>query len=125
MLLVDSNDLFKIFVAFDSIVFTGNLAGTIQALAQGAVQDVEDQRRFSRPGYPCYSNQRAEREAHGDILEIVVARAVNSNGLAGCRAAALRDRDRRSSCQIISGERPGLLGNLSRCAGSNHLPAVL
>ena len=53
------------------------------------------------------------------------ASAVDGNGFAIWRAAALRDRDGCPPGQVISGERPGLLCNFSRCTGSDHLPAVL
>src|SRR5437660_3157795 len=61
VLLVDGDDLIEIFVAFDSVVFTGGVARTIQALADGAVEDVEYQRGFSGPGYTRHSGQQAQR----------------------------------------------------------------
>jgi hypothetical protein len=48
VVLVDGDDLVQIFISFDSIVFTGDGARysgarTIQALADGTVEDVEYQ----------------------------------------------------------------------------------
>src|SRR5579863_6649726 len=62
---------------------------------------------------------------HGDVLEVVLASAVDGNGFDVWRAAALRDGYGCPPGQVISGERPRLPCNFSRCTGSDDLPAVL
>ena len=125
VLLVDGDDLVEVFVAFDRVVLAGGFAGTIQALADGAVEDVEHQRGFSGPGYTRHGHQQAQRQAHGEVLKVVLAGAVDGNGFVAWRAAARRDGDGSPPGQVISGERPGLPGHFSRCTGRHHLPAVL
>ena len=43
MLLADGDDLFEIFAAFNTVVLSGCIARTIQALAHGSVEDIENQ----------------------------------------------------------------------------------
>ena len=125
MLLVDGDDLVELLAAFDGVVLAGGVAGAVQALADGAVEDVEHQRGFPGPGYTRHRDQQAQRQAHGDVLQVVLARAADGDGFAAGRAAALRDRDGRPPGQVIPGERAGLRGDFGRRAGRDHLPAVL
>lgn len=79
MSLVDGDDFVEICVALDGVVFSGRVARVIEALAHGAIEDVEDQRGFARAGYSRYSNQQARRQAHVDVLEVVLASAVDGD----------------------------------------------
>ena len=63
-----------------AIEFGGRSARAVQALAHGAVEDVEDQRRFPRPGHPGHRDQQSQRQAHGDVLQVVLARPADGEG---------------------------------------------
>ena len=86
--LVDGDDPVQMLAAFDGVVLAGGIAGAVQALAQGAVEDVEDQRGFPRAGYARHSHQQAQRQAHGDVLQVVLAGAVDGDAL--CRLGVRR-----------------------------------
>src|SRR5690606_37611567 len=59
--------------------------------------------------------QRPQRERRFDVLEIVLARALDDEPLAVGRAAVLRRRDRTPSGQVVARQRalgfPNLLGS--------------
>ncbi len=86
----------------------GSIARAVQALAEGAVEDIEDQRGFARAGYARHRDQQAQRQAHGDILQVVAACAVDGDGFLARSATLRRDGDRPAPCQVIAGERAGL-----------------
>ena len=73
--------LSRMLPAFDGVVLAGEIAGAVQALADGAVEDVEDQRGFAGAGDARHGDQQAQRQAHGDVLQVVLARAVDGEAL--------------------------------------------
>src|SRR5205823_362310 len=77
--------------ALTEVLFGGMLA--VQLGLQGAEQHVVDERALSRAGHARDGGDRPERNAHVDVLEVVLARS-GQREPAGTEAAPLaRDRD--------------------------------
>ena len=72
--LVDLDHLVDQFDAFDAIVRARIVAGAVELAGERLVEDVVDERRLPRPADASDRHQRAERDAHVDVLEVVLAR---------------------------------------------------
>src|SRR5208337_2706827 len=85
--LVDLDHFVEEFKTLDGGVRAGIRFGTEEALGEGAVNDVVDQRRFAAAADTGDDNQRAQREFDVDGLEVVLARAADDQAVAAARAA--------------------------------------
>jgi hypothetical protein len=112
--LVDSDELIEMFIAFDGIMFAGGVACVSEMFVQGAVENVEDQRRLSRTRDTRHSDQQSQRKTYGDILKIILTRAVDDQCFAIRATTLLRHRDGFPPCQVIRREGPGLRGDFHR-----------
>ena len=88
VLLVDGDDLVEDIAALDSVV----LAGEPRSRHTGAARRARS--RMSKtsedlpgPGDTRHRDQQAQREAHGHVLEVMLARAVDGDGVVAWRAA--------------------------------------
>ena len=79
--LVDGDDFVEILEAFDRVVFAGLVGGAVEAGVGGSVEDVEDQRGFAGAGNTRHRHQNPERDAHRQVFQVVLARAVNGQVL--------------------------------------------
>src|SRR5262249_13164163 len=89
--LVDLDDLVDLLQALDPIVPADRLARPEQLARQGAVQDLGDERALAAPGDTGDGRERAERNGHVEVLEVVLPRPANDELLAVALAAFLRD----------------------------------
>src|SRR5690606_8536275 len=103
--LIDLNDLVDQFDAVDAVVRARLVAGPIERARKRAIQDLVDERRLARPADAGHGDERAERELHVDVLEVVLARATHDERRLA-RLAALRGHgDRALAAQVCAGQR--------------------
>ncbi len=92
--LVHADDLVDLLQPGDPGVPTRHQPGTVDLVGQHRVQDVVDERRLARPGQAGDRDELAQREAHGQVAQVVLAGAVHGQFPAGLlRAAHHRQRD--------------------------------
>src|SRR5699024_4797058 len=77
--LVDVHDLVEVVQPADRLVPSGYLPGTVELVGENLVEDVVDERRLARPGYPGDRDEVAEREGHVDPVEVVLPGAVDGD----------------------------------------------
>ena len=119
--LVDADHLVKLLGAGERVVRAWVLARAVDGLGQGAVENVVDQSAFAAAADAGDHGHDAERDADGDILQVVLAGSGNGEPLAGegARASALQHGGRTG--EIAPGERLGAGHDFSRGALSNDL----
>src|SRR5439155_14207047 len=71
------------------------------------------------------ANELAERNAHVNVLEVVLARALDNNRLAVSEAPSRRERDLTLATEILAGNRLGCCRNIAHRAGGDEAPALL
>ena len=106
-----------------SLWLAGAVRGAVEALGEGAVEDVHDQGALARSRYARHAGEDAQGEPHGNVLEIVLGRALDDDGFSGVPAAG-RNLDEDLSRQVLPGERMFGSLDLFRRALGHDLPAV-
>ena len=71
---------------FERFVRAGLFARAVEGLGERAIENVVDERAFAAAADAGDDGHHAERNADGDVLQIVLARAVHGEPLAGERA---------------------------------------
>ena len=74
-------------------------------MRQRAIENVVDQRAFAAAAHAGDNGHDAERNADVDVLQVVLARAVYGEPLAGERARLVAMEDAAGAGQIAAGER--------------------
>ena len=97
--LVDLDDLVELLDPFDRGVRARFVGRAIELARQRAVEDLVDQRRLARSADAGHGRQHAERERHVDVLEVVLARALDDD------RAARRRPPRRAACWMLRSPR--------------------
>ncbi len=103
--LIDLDHLVDVLDALDSVVCAGLVARTIQLARERSIENVVDQRRLSRTADSRYRHQLAQRDAHIDVLQVVLAGAANDEGALAARAPATRHRNRLFAAQVLPRQR--------------------
>src|SRR5437899_12132588 len=93
------------------LVDAGGRDFALEGGRDGAVERVVDKRGFAGARHAADDRERLERDPHGHVLEVVLARA-DEDEVAPARAADRRDRDRLASGDVARGERTRRLQEL-------------
>ncbi len=103
--LINADDLVDLLGAGESFVRAGFLARAVDGLGQRAVENVVDQGALAASADAGDDGHDAERDADGDVLQVVLARAGDGEPLAGkgARLGALQHGD--GAGEIAAGER--------------------
>ena len=73
--LIDVDDLVDVLDALDPVVGAGHHAGPIELPGERGVEQVGDERRFSRSGDAGHRHEQPERDFDGEIPQVVAAGA--------------------------------------------------
>src|SRR5207248_2887972 len=103
--LVDVDDLVDVLGALDARVRTRSLLRAVQHLGERAIEDVVDQRRLAGARHAGDARERAERNRHRLALEVVLARLVDDQRVAGALAPRCGYMDRARARQELAGQR--------------------
>ena len=104
----------------------GLVAGAVELVGQGPVQDVRHERALARARDAGHGHEACQREGHVQVLEVVLAGAADDDRLAA--AAAARGRDLRPSSsprRIRAGDRARLGQDVLERPDGDDLAAVL
>ena len=123
-LLIDGHDLVEMFPTIDPVVRAGRLYRAVEPLPRGAVEDVDQQRRFTRPRRTGHGDEEPERQPHGDVLEVVCVRAADDQRLAVAGPARRGNGHDQPAGEIVAGDRAPARGHLRRRAHGHDAPAV-
>ena len=111
--------------AVNPVVGAGDGLGVVQAGEQFVREDFVDEGGFAGAGDAGNYGHHPEREADGDVFEVIFASADHGEGLVFFGLAAfLGDRDGFLTGKITTGDRIGVLGDLFRSAGGDQAAAV-
>src|SRR4051794_27682108 len=119
--LVDADDFVELVGAFQRFVRAGLLARTVEIARQGAVEDIVDQRALAAAAHAGDYGHYAQRDADVDVLQVVLARAIYSEPLAGERTRRIAMKNARGSGQVAAGERLRAGHDLFRRAFSDDM----
>ena len=122
--LADGDQLADGLPALDGVVLAGGVGRAIEARPPGPVEDVEHQRRLARAADAGDGHQPAQRQAHGDVAQVVGARADDGQRPFGRRPARRRGNG-RSPRQVRAGEGGRVRRHLGRRAHGDDPAAVL
>ena len=103
--LVDGDDLVEVAEPADPVVMTGHVTGAMERARQGLVQHVLDQAALARSRDAGDGGEEAEREAHREVLEVVVTHTLEDEPAVLLRLAPLRHRHLQLAAQILAGQR--------------------
>ena len=120
------DDLVELIQAGHPGVFAGNLPCPVELVREHPIQDVVDEGRLAGAAHPGDGGEDAERERHGDVLQIVRARAFDNDlPFLVQRSSFLRGRNRLPAGQVIACDRLGVGDELGIRPGVHDVPAVL
>ena len=108
------------------LVLAGLFARAVELLGQRAIENVVDQGALAGAGDAGDDRHDAEREAGGEVLQIVAARALDRDPFARERArrfGAMQDADRAG--EIAAGERRRACHDVLRGALGDDVAAEL
>ena len=123
--LVDGDDLVEASGPVDADVAAGRDLRPVDALHQGPVQDLVDQRRLARARHAGDAGEQAEGELDVDVGQVVLPGAPHGEQAAVAGAAAGGHLDAALAGQILAGDRLLDLQQLGHRAGADDAPAVL
>ena len=112
--LVDVDHLVAMFEAGDLVMRARDHARAVQRARRRGVERVDGEARLARTRYAGDAAEGAERDARGDILQVVGAGVVDGQLLLVALAPRLRDRDFARAVEIIGGQRFGLQDHVER-----------
>ena len=94
---------------------------SVDFLGQRAIENIVDERGFAAARNAGDDDEAAERKFDGDVLQIVLARAVNDELFAVAVAAPGGGLNRQASGKILAGERGGILAISRGVPAGNQL----
>ncbi len=121
--LVDADDLVDLLGAGEGVVRAGLLARAVDGLGERAVEDVVDEGAFAAAADAGDHGHDAERDADGQVLQVVLARAGDGEPLAGEGARLGAVQHGGGAGEIASGERLGAGHDLGRRALGDDVAA--
>src|SRR6478672_7177976 len=123
--LVNVDDLVEMLQAFDRVMLAWMLAGIGELARHGAVERLDEEGRLAAAGHAGHRGEQAERNVHGDVLEVVGPRADDRQSSASCwLAALLRHRDLLEAGEILAGDALRVGHHLLRGSFRHHLAAM-
>ena len=111
--------------ALERVVLAGLVAGAVEPLRERSIQDVRDQGRLARAGYPRDRREGRQRESDVDVLEVVRPDTLEPQRLAGPWTTLVRDGDRAFAAQERAGDRGPSGEQVLQGAAGDDLAAVL
>ena len=112
--------------AFDARVLAGHDARPVELVGEHRVEDRVDQRGLARPGNAGDDGHHAEREAHGEVLEVVLARADDFELLGPARLAPHGGHlDLAAAGDVVAGDRTRRVHQVRGGPGVDDIAAVL
>ena len=123
--LVDVHDLVEVLKTQDCLVPTGDLTRAVELVGENHVEDVIDQRRLARARNPSDRNEIAQREAHVQVIQIVLARPDHGDLAPILRTSDVRSRDFAATRKIGAGDGVGVLEQVCHRARVDDIAAVL
>ena len=94
-------------------------------LREAAVEDLVHERALARSRHAGDRDEHAERDAHVDVLEVVLSRAAHDDRVALRRTAARRQRDAPPAREVRAGDRARLSDDVVDGALGDDLATVL
>ena len=123
--LVDVDDLVDELQPFDPAMGAGRGAGVVEAPRDAAVEGVDDEGRFAAARDPGDAGEGAQRDAGGEVLEIVLAGAHHGEAhVLAAGAADHRHGHLLGALEVASGEAFGAGGDRPRRAFGDDVAAV-
>ena len=113
------------FAAVDPIVQTGLDLGAVQLAVELLEDDVVDQRGLARAGDASDAGKEPQGDAGLDVLEVVLARALDGKPLAIARTALVGDGDCVLAGEVAAGDGAGAALDLARRAADHQFAAAL
>ena len=107
------------------VVRPDGLARARQVPGEGPVQDLVDERALARARHPGHRDERAERERHVDVAQVVLPGALHHERLAVAASPLGGDRDLPLATQVRPGDRARLGQQALQRAVRDDLAAVL
>ena len=104
----DAHDLVEMGDTLQAEVSPGGLLGAVEFFRQRAVQHVEHQRALAGAADARQDGERPQRKADVDPLEIVGARATDSEGMSVARAALSPAGNFTLAEEVLRGEAAAL-----------------
>ena len=122
--LVNVDHLVQMLHADDLTTDAGAGTGMIQLAKQGLVQHLIYEAGFTRAGYAGDAGQRAQRNIHIHILQIVFCCSANGKRFSVALSSYGRNRDLLYARQVLTGNGFGFGNNILQCAGGHDLTAM-
>src|SRR5439155_22991841 len=123
--LVDVDDLVDVLPPDQLPVLPGNDPRPVHLDLERPVQHVLHQRGLPGTAHAGHADQRAEREGHVDVLQVVLARSLDPEPFATGLPADLRGGDGTPATQVRAGQRVFLFQQSFEVAGVDDLAAQL
>src|SRR5690606_7312561 len=122
--LVDVNDAVQVLDALDAVVGAWLFPGAVQLLRQRLVQDFVDQRALARARDARHADERAQRDVHVDVFQVVFPRAPDAQPLAVAGSPPRRHGDVAPARQVLPRDGARLVNDVLERAGSHHFAAL-
>ena len=125
--LVNHNDLVQILEAPEGAMLAGLFLGAVKFAEERAAQDVVHQRAFARAAHAGDAGERAQRNPHVHILQVVFLRAQDFQPAAVLRTGLIRflgTGNRQLAPQILRGQRFGALQDFRQRARRHQFAAM-
>src|SRR6185503_19135453 len=91
--LVDVDDLVDVLEAGDLLMGAYRALAVVEGPGGRGVEDLVHERALARAAHPGDADEQAQREVHGDVLEVVLARSDHGDLAAVALAPFRRRRD--------------------------------
>ena len=123
--LVDVDNLVDVVDTLDAVAIARPVPRPVECLRQLLVEDLVDQRALARARDSGDTDQRAQRDANVDVLEVVGPRPLDRDEAAVAGSAGVRRRDLTDAAKVLTGY--GVLGRdyVVDRAGGDHVAPVL
>ena len=124
--LVDVHNLVEMLQPGHGAVLAGHMPGAVATVGEHVVEDVVDQRGLPRARHAGHRDEHPQREAHVDLVEVVLPGAEHAHLPLRVDASARgRQLDAAPPRQVAAGQRVGAGQQVVERAGVDDLSAVL
>ncbi len=123
--LVDVHHLVDLLQAGDAVAVAGAVLRAVEKLGRPLVEDLGDQGALAGAGDAGDANELAQGDAHVDVLEVVLAGAVDGEVEAVAGPPARGQGDLACAAQVLTGDGLAAADDLLQGAGDHHLAALL
>ncbi len=99
------------------------LVRAVDLARQRTIEDFVDQRRLAAAGNPRHHRQHAERDGDIQVLQVVLAGAVDAQLVLAGRTPFPRHRNFKRARKVLAGERLRIAGDCRRISGGHQEPS--